>query len=156
MPALIFCLLLFQLPILYLPFMNASLNSAFFKQILESIEDYAVFTSDVEGRITSWNTGAEHVLGYTEEEIIGQSADIIFTPEDIKNGAPQREAAEALAKGRGIDERYHQRKDGTLFWGSGLVFPLRTLVLLRSCAIFLTVKRQKIKCWKPVNMLKAL
>lgn len=104
--------------------MNSSLNSTFFKQILESIEDYAVFTSDVEGNITSWNAGAEHVLGYTEEEIIGKSADIIFTPEDKKNGAPQREAAEALAKGRGVDERYHQRKDGTLFWGSGLVFPL--------------------------------
>lgn len=104
--------------------MNASLNSAFFKQILESIEDYAVFTSDVEGKITSWNTGAERVLGYTEKEILGKSADIIFTPGDIKNDVPAREAAEALAKGRGVDERYHQRKDGTLFWGSGLVFPL--------------------------------
>src|SRR5690242_17962022 len=104
--------------------MNPSLNSAFFKQILESIEDYAVFTSDVEGRITSWNAGAEYVLGYTEDEIMVKPAHIIFTPEDIKNGAPAREAAEALAKGRGVDERYHQRKDGTLFWGSGLVFPL--------------------------------
>jgi PAS domain S-box-containing protein len=104
--------------------MNLPLNNAFFKQILESIEDYAVFTSDVAGNITSWNTGAEHVLGYNEEEIMGQPAHIIFTEEDIKNGAPEREAAEAMAKGRGIDERYHRRKDGTLFWGSGLVFPL--------------------------------
>jgi PAS domain S-box-containing protein len=104
--------------------MNASLNDAFFRQILESIEDYAVFTTDVSGNITSWNTGAENVLGFTEEEVLGKSAHIIFTEEDIKNGTPEREAAEALAKGRGIDERYHRRKDNSLFWGSGLVFPL--------------------------------
>lgn len=104
--------------------MNPSLDSAFFKQILESIEDYAVFTSDVEGNITSWNAGAEHVLGYLEAEIIGKPAHIIFTEDDIRNKIPEQEAAEALAKGRGVDERYHRRKDDSLFWGSGLVFPL--------------------------------
>lgn len=96
----------------------------FYKNILESLEDYGVFTTDRSGIVTSWNRGAEHVLGYTEEEICGQSAGVIFTEEDRSNGVPEHEFAEALEKGRGVDERYHQRKNGTLFWASGLVFPL--------------------------------
>lgn len=106
----------------FLPF--PSLHNDFYKNILESLEDYGVFTTDKQGIVTSWNKGAEHVLGYTEEEICGQTAQVIFTDEDCKNGIPEHEFAEALEKGRGQDERYHQRKDGSLFWASGLVFPL--------------------------------
>jgi len=83
-----------------------------------------VFTTDKAGIVTSWNRGAEHVLGYTEAEICGQKASIIFTEEDRANGVPDHEFAEALEKGRGLDERYHRKKDGSLFWASGLVFPL--------------------------------
>lgn len=99
-------------------------NIDFHKNILESLEDYGVFTTDKQGIVTSWNKGAENVLGYTEEEICGQSARIIFTDEDRKNEIPEHEFTEAMEKGRGQDERYHQRKDGSLFWASGLVFPL--------------------------------
>jgi len=99
-------------------------DSEFYKNILESLEDYGVFTTDKSGTVTSWNRGAEHVLGYTEEEICGQKAGKIFTEEDRSNGVPEHEFSEALEKGRGVDERYHQRKDGSLFWASGLVFPL--------------------------------
>ncbi|MHA4810899.1 PAS domain S-box protein [Flavitalea flava] len=99
-------------------------DNEFYKNILESLEDYGVFTTDNEGIVTSWNKGAEHVLGYTEEEICGLSATIIFTEEDNNNGIPAHEFTEALEKGRGTDERYHLRKDGSLFWASGLVFPL--------------------------------
>jgi len=101
-----------------------SFDRDFYKNILESLEDYGVFTTDKSGMVTSWNRGAEHVLGYTEEEICGQQASVIFTEEDRSNGVPEHEFAEALEKGRGVDERYHQRKDGSLFWASGLVFPL--------------------------------
>ncbi|WP_197286214.1 PAS domain S-box protein [Pedobacter sp. PACM 27299] len=96
----------------------------FHKNILESLEDYGVFTTDKHGIVTSWNKGAENVLGYVEQEICGQSARIIFTDEDRKNEIPEHEFTEAMEKGRGQDERYHQRKDGSLFWASGLVFPL--------------------------------
>jgi PAS domain S-box-containing protein len=106
----------------FLPF--PSLHNDFYKNILESLEDYGVFTTDKQGIVTSWNKGAEHVLGYTEEEICGQTAQVIFTDEDCKNSIPEHEFTEALEKGRGLDERYHQRKDGSLFWASGLVFPL--------------------------------
>jgi PAS domain S-box-containing protein len=106
----------------FLPY--PSLQNDFYKNILESLEDYGVFTTDREGIVTSWNKGAEHVLGYTEEEICGNSAEIIFTEEDCRNGIPQHEFTEAMEKGRGVDERYHRKKDGSLFWASGLIFPL--------------------------------
>lgn len=99
-------------------------DNDFYKNILESLEDYCVFTTDKQATITTWNKGAEYVLGYLEEEICGKSANLIYTKEDCENGVPEYEFTEALEKGRGLDERYHQRKDGTLFWASGLVFPL--------------------------------
>lgn len=106
----------------FLPY--PSLHDDFYKNILESLEDYGVFTTDKNGIVTSWNKGAEHVLGYTEDEICGETATIIFTEEDCRNGIPEHEFAEAMEKGRGLDERYHRKKDGTLFWASGLIFPL--------------------------------
>lgn len=100
------------------------MSEDFFKQVLDSLEDYAIITTDKNGDINSWNSGAEKVLGYTEVEVIGQSAKIFFTPEDIAKGAPEKELGGALENGRAIDERYHMCKDGSRFWGSGLVFPL--------------------------------
>jgi PAS domain S-box-containing protein len=100
------------------------MSEDFFRQVLESLEDYAVITTDKNGDINSWNSGAEKVLGYTEPEIIGRSAHIFFTPEDIAKRAPEMELETALQDGRAIDERYHVRKDRSRFWGTGLVFPL--------------------------------
>jgi PAS domain S-box-containing protein len=100
------------------------MSEDFFRQVLDSLEDYAVITTDKNGDINSWNSGAERVLGYTEQEAIGLCADIFFTPEDIAKGAPGIELDTALKEGRAIDERFHVRKDKTRFWGSGLVFPL--------------------------------
>jgi PAS domain S-box-containing protein len=100
------------------------MSEDFFRQVLDSLEDYAVITTDKNGDINSWNSGAEKVLGYTGPEAIGRSARIFFTPEDVANGIPEIELATALRDGRAIDERYHMRKDKTRFWGSGLVFPL--------------------------------
>jgi PAS domain S-box-containing protein len=93
--------------------------------ILDSAADYAIFTADLNRRVTSWNAGAERVLGWAEDEIVGRSMDVIFTPEDRASGRPEREAAIALAEGRAENERWHLRKDGTRFWGSGLAMPLR-------------------------------
>ncbi|RFZ81820.1 PAS domain S-box protein [Mucilaginibacter terrenus] len=100
------------------------MSEDFFKQVLESLEDYAVFTTDKNGDVNSWNSGAEKVLGYTEVEIIGAPASVFFTTEDQIKQAHERELETALKEGRAIDERYHVRKDGSKFWGSGLVFPL--------------------------------
>jgi len=63
-------------------------------------------------------------MGYSPAEIIGQSGDIIFIPEDVEKGAPQAEANAVREHGRAEDERWHLRKDGTRFWASGVVTPL--------------------------------
>ncbi|MEG4021525.1 PAS domain S-box protein [Microcoleus sp. S13C4] len=93
--------------------------------ILDSAKDYAIFTLDTDGHFTSWNAGAERVLGYSEAEIVGQHGRIIFTPEDSASRMPEAEMHTALTQGKGKNERWHLRKDGSRFWGSGLVMPLR-------------------------------
>ena len=100
------------------------MSEEFFERVLNSLEDYAVFTTDKNGDVNSWNDGAERVLGYHTTEVIGQNASIYFTPEDIEKDVPNHELRGAIEKGRAIDERYHVRKDRSRFWGSGLVFPL--------------------------------
>ncbi|MDF3076218.1 MAG: hypothetical protein K0S09_107 [Sphingobacteriaceae bacterium] len=100
------------------------MDEDFFKQVLESLDDYAVFTTDKKGDVNSWNSGAEKILGWSETEIIGRNSSVFFTEADKKTNQPQKELDTALAKGRSIDERYHVRKDGSIFWGSGLVFQL--------------------------------
>jgi PAS domain S-box-containing protein len=93
--------------------------------VLDSAADYAIFTTGLDRRVTSWNAGAERLLGWAEGAIVGRSGDVIFTPEDRAAGAPEREAARALAEGRAENERWHVRRDGSRFWGSGLAMPLR-------------------------------
>lgn len=95
-----------------------------FRLMVESVRDYAIFAISPEGRIVSWNAGAELIFGYREEEAVGRSGDIIFTPEDRERGAPQEELHKAAEEGRAEDERWHLRRDGTRFWASGMVTPL--------------------------------
>ncbi|HEX7128821.1 MAG TPA: HWE histidine kinase domain-containing protein [Rhodanobacteraceae bacterium] len=94
------------------------------QHILDSIKDYAIITLDRDGRVASWNRGAERLLGYTEDEILGQPGNIFFTPEDRKSGAPECEMQLAREEGRATNERWHVRKDGSRFWGSGLMLPV--------------------------------
>jgi PAS domain S-box-containing protein len=92
--------------------------------IVESAIGFAIFTMDLDGTVTSWNRGSQGLLGYTEEEIIGQTGDVIFTQDDRSQGMPELERATALGNGRAEDERWHVRKDGSRLWGSGLLMPL--------------------------------
>jgi len=92
--------------------------------VAESTRDYAIITLDTEGLVTSWNNGAKITFGYDEEETLGKPADIIFVPEDRAAGIPQREMAKARDAGRAEDERWHQRKDGSRFYCSGVMTPL--------------------------------
>ncbi len=93
--------------------------------ILESAREYAIFAMDLDRRVTNWSEGAERLLGFTEEEMRGQPADIVFTPEDVAAGAPGREAETALREGRATNERWHVRKDGARIWGSGAMMTMR-------------------------------
>ena len=96
-----------------------------YRLIVESATDFAIFTLDAQRRVTSWNSGAEILTGYAADDIIGQSGDILFTIEDREHDAPVIEAALAHKTGRFHNERWHMRKDGSRFWGSGIVMPMR-------------------------------
>jgi PAS domain S-box-containing protein len=92
--------------------------------LLDNIRDYAVFQIDLARRVVTWNAGAERVLGFSEADVLGQSADLIFTPEDRERGEPDREMQQARDHGRAEDDRWHVRKDGTRFWASGVLAPV--------------------------------
>ncbi|MBA9071818.1 PAS domain S-box-containing protein [Methylobacterium sp. RAS18] len=95
------------------------------ERILESARDYAIIAMDGAGRITRWNAGAEQILGWCEEEMLGNSTGVFFTPEDREAGRPETEMALALKDGSAPDERWHLRKGGEQFWASGELMPLR-------------------------------
>jgi PAS domain S-box-containing protein len=96
-----------------------------YRLLVESAKDYAIFMVDPSGRVLDWNAGAERIFGYKEEDIVGEQGSILFTPEDIRGGAPERELEKAREEGRAADERWHMRKDGSRFWASGFVRPVR-------------------------------
>jgi PAS domain S-box-containing protein len=96
-----------------------------YRKAIEDIRDYAIFMTNVDGLVTNWNAGAQHILGYTEEEIVGKDASKFFTIEDRTKGIPENELATAATVGRAEDERWHVRKDGSRFWASGVVTPVR-------------------------------
>lgn len=95
-----------------------------FRLMVESAKEYAIFTLSLDGIVTSWNWGAERLLGYQEAEIIGCSGSIIFTPEDNERGQVEREMQIVLTIGQSVNENWHVRKDGSRFWGSGLMMLL--------------------------------
>ncbi|WP_128544759.1 PAS domain S-box protein [Larkinella soli] len=92
--------------------------------VFESAKDYAILTLDLQRHITGWSPGAQAMIGYTEEEILGQSGDILFTAEDREQSEPEREVENIRRQGRTRNERWHLRKDGRRFWASGSVSPL--------------------------------
>jgi PAS domain S-box-containing protein len=92
---------------------------------IEDIRDYAIFMTDADGIVTHWNVGAQHILGYSEAEIVGHDGSKFFTPEDRARNIPEKELATAATQGRAEDERWHIRKDGSRFWASGIVAPVR-------------------------------
>ncbi len=92
--------------------------------LMESVKDYAIVTTDLQGIIIDWNKGAENVFGWKADEIVGKPIDIIFTPEDRAANAPLLERRTALQNGRAADERWHLRKDGSRFYVSGMMTTL--------------------------------
>ncbi len=92
---------------------------------VESTRDFAILTLDANGLITSWNPGAARLFGYDESEIMGQPLGLIFTKDDRAAGVPERELATADEHGRAEDERWHRRKDGSVFFCSGVTTRLQ-------------------------------
>ncbi len=92
-----------------------------YRLMVENVCDYAIFLLDLEGQVSTWNEGAERLLGYRDEEILGQHFAVLFPPEAIEAGGPQWEMETASRVGRADDERWHVRKDGSRFWASGVL-----------------------------------
>ena len=93
---------------------------------IASSKDFAVISTDSEGRILTWNEGAHTVFGHTDTEIVGQSIDVLFTEADRARGIPDQERKVAQREGRASDERWHLRRDGTTFFCSGVMTTVTT------------------------------
>jgi len=100
-------------------------SDGIYRKAIEELRDYAIFMTDPDGMVTTWNAGAEQILGYSEAEIIGKHASKFFTAEDRSKDVPRKELECALTEGRAEDERWHLRRDGSRFWASGVVTPVR-------------------------------
>lgn len=99
----------------------SSVEDAAYRLLVQNLEDFAVFMMDSQGRITTWNKGAEIQFGYKKKEVLGKNFSLIFTKEDIRLGLPKKELREAKKSGRAEDERQHVNKKGDAFWCSGVV-----------------------------------
>lgn len=95
-----------------------------FRLLVEGVKDYAIFMLDPEGRVASWNPGAERIKGYPAEEIIGQHFSKFYPQEAIDRGWPAHELKVARAEGRFEDEGWRLRKDGTPFWANVVITAL--------------------------------
>ena len=95
------------------------------RQILDSAIDYAIIATNLDGRITRWNRGAEQILGWTEQEMLGHAVERIVPPEARAAGGMSTELERALATGRGTGEGWRVRKSGERFWAHGEMTPLR-------------------------------
>ena len=102
-------------------------TAEFYSQIIDSLQDYSIFTLDKEFNINSWSSGSTRIFGYETDEVMGEPFDIIFTEVDLKSGVPKNEIDTALKEGRATDNRWHIKKDKSLFYAYGLVFPLTGL-----------------------------
>jgi PAS domain S-box-containing protein len=96
-----------------------------FRLLVQSVTDYAIYMIDPNGIVSSWNAGAHRFKGYTADEIIGQHFSRFYSESDRAQGLPQRALATALAEGRFESEGWRVRKDGTRFWASVVIDPVR-------------------------------
>jgi PAS domain S-box-containing protein len=96
-----------------------------FRLLVHNVVDYGIMMLDAEGRVASWNEGARRVTGWTENEILGCDFAVFYPSEDRKLGRPENELRVAAGEGHYAEEGWRIRKDGTRFWASVMVTPLR-------------------------------
>jgi PAS domain S-box-containing protein len=96
-----------------------------FRLLVASVKDYAIIFLTTEGRVASWNPGAERTMGYPAGEAVGRHFSIFYPPDDIAAGKTAQELAVASAEGRVEDEGWRVRKDGTRFWADTVITAMR-------------------------------
>jgi len=95
-----------------------------FRHMVEGVKDYAIYMVDPDGRVITWNTGAERMKGYSSEEILGRRLSLFYEPRDVESGKPELGLKEAAATGRFEDEGWRVRKDGSRFWANVIITAL--------------------------------
>jgi PAS domain S-box-containing protein len=95
------------------------------RMLIDSIQDYAVFMLDTDGRVATWNTGAERIIGYRPSEIIGRHFSVFYSEDEVAAGKSDRELDVAAATGKFEEESWRVRKDGTRFWASVVLTAIR-------------------------------
>jgi PAS domain S-box-containing protein len=93
--------------------------------LVDGVKDYAIFMLDPEGRVASWNQGAERIKGYSAHEIVGHHFSCFYPPEDLQNRKPELELETAIAEGHYKEEGWRIRKDGSQFWAHVVITALR-------------------------------
>src|SRR6266568_320753 len=96
-----------------------------FRLFVESVRDYAIFMLDPEGRVSTWNNGAERIKGYKAWEIVGKHLSVFYPEEDLQTRKPWRELEVAAQEGRFEDEGWRLRKDGSRFWANVIITALK-------------------------------
>ena len=96
-----------------------------FKILVDGVKDYAIFMLDGNGRVTTWNSGAERLKGYKRDEVVGEDFSVFYTEEARQAGDPKRLLETALREGRSEEENWRVRKDGTRFWASVIITAIR-------------------------------
>lgn len=104
---------------------NVNTRKISFELLINSVEDYAIFMLDPDGRVVSWNVGAERLKGYRADEIVGRHISVFYTAEEVQQGKPQRNLKIARETGRFEGEGWRRHKDGSPFWASVIITALR-------------------------------
>jgi PAS domain S-box-containing protein len=92
-----------------------------FRLMVDAVQDYAIFMLDPDGRVASWNVGAQRIKGYAPDDIIGKYFGVFYPPDAVARGWPEHELAVARQEGRFEDEGWRVRKDGTRFWANVVI-----------------------------------
>lgn len=96
-----------------------------FRLLVAGVKDYAIFMLDEKGNVKTWNEGAQRIKGYAAADIIGQHFSCFYTPDAIRAGMPDHELSRSQNEGQYEDESLRVRKDGSMFWASTVLTPLR-------------------------------
>src|SRR6185295_10054055 len=104
---------------------DSMVDPLIYQRMIEQARDYALFMLGPDGRIMTWNLGAQRLKGYAPEEIIGRHFSIFYTPEALESGWPAHELKVATLEGHFEDEGWRVRKDGSRFWANVVISALR-------------------------------
>ena len=94
--------------------------------VFDSPSRHGIIVTDLDGLVRLWNRGARHIFQYENDEIVGSDIRVLFTADDRAHNVPEKEIAKALKQGFAGDFRWHVRKDGSLFWADGMLYPVRS------------------------------